>query len=102
MSVMAGEAGAQTAAAAAAAAQKAAGSGPGKGVLAALAIVLLMVGFIALYVAFEGSSILGETVPAKGSGGASYFKAAIQGLRNQVQGTPVKAAPGSSSGTSGG
>lgn len=73
-----------------------------KGFLFALAFVLIWLGAVCLYIAFEGQSILGETVPASGGGGASYFKAAVSGLRNKVQGNPVRQGPASSAGTSGG
>ena len=57
----------------------------GKGLLLALAIILLWLAGLGFFIAFEGSGILGETVPAKGGGGASYFGAAIKGLASNVQ-----------------
>lgn len=61
------------------------GSDRPNGVLAAIAIVLLWLAGVCLFVAFEGSGILGETLPASGGGGASYFKAALQGLISKTQ-----------------
>jgi len=55
------------------------------GVLLAIAIVLLWLAGIALFIAFEGASILGEAVPASGSGGSSYLKAAVAGLTRKAQ-----------------
>jgi hypothetical protein len=55
------------------------------GVLAAIAIVLLWLAGVCFFVAFEGGSILGEALPAAGGGGASYFKAALQGLTTKTQ-----------------
>ncbi|HEY6275597.1 MAG TPA: hypothetical protein VIX86_04625 [Streptosporangiaceae bacterium] len=73
--------------------------GKGNGVQLAFAIILFWLAGLAFFIAFEGSGILGETVPASGSGGASYFRAVIQGLRNIVapgsSGTPAGAGVGS-------
>lgn len=55
------------------------------GVLAAIAIVLLWLAGVCLFVAFEGTGILGEQIPAAGGGGGSYFKAALQGLAAKTQ-----------------
>lgn len=56
------------------------GSGVSSSTLLALAILLLWLAGICLFIAFEGQSILGETVPKSGSGGASWFRAVIEGL----------------------
>ena len=55
------------------------------GVLMAIAIVLLWLAGVAFFIAFEGASILGEAIPASGSGGSSYLKAAVAGLTRKAQ-----------------
>lgn len=56
-----------------------------KGVLLAIAIVLLWLAGLSFFIAFEGSTILGEQVPADSSGGASWIQAAIEGLKRKAQ-----------------
>jgi hypothetical protein len=84
MTAMAAEGAGSAGAGAGMTAAGAAGSA-GNGVLLAIAIILLWITGVLLFVAFEGSSILGESVPAAGGGGASYFKAAIEGLTAKAQ-----------------
>lgn len=64
-----------------------------KGVLMAIAVLLLWLAGVALFIAFEGSQIIGEQIPAAGGGGGSYFRAAIEGLTNKAQ-TRQKASAG--------
>jgi hypothetical protein len=51
-----------------------------RGTVLALAILLFWLAGVAFFIAFEGSTILGENPPANAKGGSSWFKAALQGL----------------------
>ena len=57
------------------------GDGGGfKGTMLAIAILLFWLAGVAFFVAFEGTDILGENVPATPGGGSNYFKAILGGL----------------------
>jgi len=51
-----------------------------RGTVLALAILLFWLAGVAFFIAFEGSTILGENPPANAKGGASWFRAALSGL----------------------
>jgi len=53
-----------------------------KGVLLAIAIVLLWLAGLAFFIALEGSKLLGEQATQTGGG---FFKAIVSGLANIVQ-----------------
>jgi hypothetical protein len=62
-----------------------AGGSGSKGVVLAVAIVLLWLAGVCLYVAFEGTSFLPEQLPAGPGGKPSYFLGIIQAVTRQTQ-----------------
>lgn len=55
------------------------------GVLLAVSVVLFWLAGVCFWVAFEGSGLLGQPMPAKGGGGVSYFKGALAGFAKTAQ-----------------
>lgn len=55
------------------------------GVLLAISVVLFWLAGVCFWIAFEGSGILGQPMPAPGGGGASYFRGALAGFARTAQ-----------------
>lgn len=61
------------------------GAGGNKGVLLAVAVLLLWTAGACLFVAFEGSGFLPDTLPTGPGGKPSYFLGIIQAVTRQAQ-----------------
>lgn len=61
------------------------GAGASKGVVLAVAVLLLWLAGVCLYVAFEGTSFLPEQLPAGPGGKPSYVLGIIQAMTRQAQ-----------------
>jgi hypothetical protein len=59
--------------------------GGGKGVLLAVAILLIWLAGVLLWIAFEGTSVLPAKLPVGPGGKPSYFLGILQVLAGQVQ-----------------
>jgi hypothetical protein len=61
------------------------GAGSGKGVLLAVAIVLLWLAGACLWLAFEGTSLLPDSLPVNAAGKPSRFLGMVEAIAGRVQ-----------------